>query len=298
MFTSKASLTRFIIHIIRFSYWVAHDFCLHSGFTRAGSIAYTMLLAFVPLTIVMVNIISFFPIFEQVLDPLENFIFLSFVPHADDAVLFYLHDFQLRAHDLSEISMIFLFITSVMTLMTLESNINEMWNVITPRRWGFSVLLHWSLMILGPLLLCASMFLTSFLHFNHWFNFPIYESLKWFPYVCSLFAFTLLYLSVPGCRVSVKAALGGGLFAAILFELAKKAFGIYTSYFPTYTLIYGTLAAIPLFLLWMYFCAFIFLLGAQVVHALQTHQSYQMLYSNIKILNFFAKLIEKAYHKL
>lgn len=289
------SVTRFFIHIIRFCYWVCYDFYTRSGFTRAGSLAYNLLLSFVPFAIVVFSVVSMFPVFDTIIGQLESFVFSNFVPHTGRVIFNYLEDFQKHAASLPWISFIFLFVTSIMLLMTAEGNVNEMWKVQRPRRFGFSLLVHWAVMTIGPLLLSASILLSSFITSGVWFQLHLYKGLILLPYVCSFVAFVFLYLSVPGCKVKFVPALLGGLFASILFELAKAIFVVYAEYFPTYQLVYGALATIPLFLLWLYFCSLIFLLGAQVVHGFQSHQAYQPLYSPIAWVNKILKLIEKLY---
>lgn len=292
------SVTRFLVHLTRFTYWVGHDFYVRNGLTRSGSLAYNLLLSFVPFVVVIVGIVSFFPIFNQLVHQIENFVFANFVPHTGEIILGYIHSFETQASGLPLISFIFLFITCMMMLLNLESNVNEMWQINQPRRFGFSLLLHWGLMTLGPIFLCASLLLTSFIVSATWFNWRfITAGFALLPYICSILAFMFLYISVPGCRVRLRAAFFGSVFASVLFELAKAIFSFYASYFPTYTLLYGALATIPLFLLWLYFCAFIFLLGAQVVHAFQTHQAYQPLNSPFQWLNKIFMVIEGIYNK-
>lgn len=291
------NITRFLVHLTRVTYWVSRDFYVRNGFTRAGSLAYNLLLSFVPFVIVALGIVSFLPIFDQMIHRIETFVFSNFVPHTGDIILSYLHDFQDHALTLPLISFIFLFITCMMMLMTLESNVNEMWQIQKPRRFGFSLLLHWLLMILGPIFLCASLLLTSFIVSSQWLEWHFSDAFTLLPYLCSTLAFIFLYMTVPGCRVRLRPACIGGVFASILFEFAKTIFSLYTEYFSTYKLLYGALATIPLFLIWLYLCSLIFLLGAQVVHAIHTRQAYQPLQSPFTLINKVFSIIEGFYNK-
>jgi membrane protein len=78
----------------------------------------------------------------------------------------------------------------------------------------------------------------------------------------------VLYVLVPAYRVPVKLAAIGGVLAAIAFEAAKYGFRFYIAHFPTYQLVYGPLAVLPLFLLWIYVSWIIVLVGAAITATL------------------------------
>jgi len=84
------------------------------------------------------------------------------------------------------------------------------------------------------------------------------------PFLFAMAAFTLLYYVVPYRRVSVRHAVLGGAVAGILFEIMKRGFALYITYFPTYKLVYGAFASIPVFLLWIYLSWVVTVLGAIV----------------------------------
>jgi membrane protein len=135
------------------------------------------------------------------------------------------------------------------------------------------VLIYWTLVTLGPLLFGVSLTLTSQL-----FS-ATTGLLSAVPFIGALFysvvsvalttgAYALLYMTVPNRWVDWRDALWGGLVAAIAFEVAKRVFAVFIRQFPTYAIIYGALAALPLFLLWMYLSWLITLVGALLTAAL------------------------------
>jgi membrane protein len=186
----------------------------------------------------------------------------------------YLNQFASKAKGLTTAGMIVLFVTSVMTMMTVESALNMIWRVPKPRPFAQRVLVYWAIITLGPLLIGVSLSISSYVftqssalatgHVP-----PLIEwaltgaALPW-----TVLAFALLYVYLPNCSVAWRDAVVGGLVAAVAFELAKRGFGYYVRRMPTYTAVYGAFALVPLFLLWVYLCWFITLAGATIVSAL------------------------------
>jgi len=266
------SLTDFLKNVCRFWWKTILDFYNAHGFIRSASLAYTTLLAIAPLSIIIISLVSFFPIFNRVIHQLENFIFKNFVPHTGDQVLKALERFQQHAHHLPWLSFIFMFFTAMMVLTTMESHLNELWGVSVKRSrsFGLSLLIHWAILTIGPILLCSSLFLSSLVLSNKWIALlPFSQLAVILPITCSFLAYMFLYVTLPCCKVKFAHAALGAFFAAIAFEAAKIGFGVYTTMMPTYSLVYGTLAVIPLFLLWLYLASVIFLLGSQVVNTLR-----------------------------
>jgi membrane protein len=242
----------------------------------AGSLTFTAMLALVPLATVAFALFTAFPIFSSFQQSLQIFLAEHLMPAQLNSEIFkYLNQFASKAKGLTTIGMILLFITAVMTMMTVESAFNVIWRVRKARPLAQRILVYWAIITLGPILFGVSLSISSYL-FTQSMTFtaaqritPVIEwALTGAALPLTALAFAILYVYLPNCRVEWRDAVIGGVTAAIAFELAKRGFGYYVRRIPTYTAVYGAFAAVPLFLVWMYLCWFITLTGAMIASAL------------------------------
>lgn len=249
-------------------------------FESAAMLSYTTLLAIVPLMAVVISVISAFPVFDQAVIELQDFIFQNFVPATGDVVQQYLDQFVERSAGMTGTGTAFLIITAILLMATIEKSLNRIWCVDRQRRLTSRLLIYWAVLTLGPLLIGASLGLSSYLvalpllapeFARSWLQ-GLFLGLT--PFMITLLAFTLIFIIVPNRRVQWHHALIGGLVSSILFELSKRGFVLYISHFPTYERLYGALATVPIFLIWIYLSWVVILLGASVTAALTTF-SYQ-----------------------
>jgi membrane protein len=241
---------------------------------NASALAYTTLLALVPLTTVSVALFAAFPIGDRAIEQLQDFVFQNFVPAAGEVVQDHLDQFSGKAAKLGGPSFLFLIITSLLLMASIDRAFNDIWRVQQERRPLTKFLVYWAVITVGPLLMGLSVAVTSYL-----LSLPLLTGaaesigaaswlLRLTPLLASTLAFTLLYSLVPLRRVPLGHAFAGGLTAALLFELAKRGFGAYLAYFPTYEAIYGALAAVPIFLVWIYLSWLVTLFGAELTFCL------------------------------
>jgi len=249
-----------------------HDRC----FEAAGALSYTSLLALVPLMAVILGVLSAFPVFDYGVEQLQDFIFSNFVPAAGDVVREYLNQFIARSTGLTGTGTLFLVVTAIILMATIEKSLNRIWRVDRVRHPTSRLVMYWAVLTLGPMLLGGSLGLTSYLAalplLAPEFARGTLQSglLLMTPPLVALAAFTLIFLLVPNRRVHWRHALAGAAFSALAFELSKRGFVLYISNFPTYERLYGALATIPIFLVWIYVSWVVILLGASLAAALTT----------------------------
>ena len=240
----------------------------------ASSLTFTTILSLVPVVTVALAVFTVFPGFSSFQKDLQSYFVQSFLP-ADmaETILTYINLFAEKAKSLTAAGIAFLVITALTTMLTVDRVFNEIWNVHRPRSLIAKISLYWSIITLSPLLIGASLSLSSIIFKGAYSD---VEEVRWItrllfsgtPYLLTVLAFTLLYSTVPNRPVRWKDALVGGGLAALLFEAFKTGFAYYITHFGGYTKLYGALAAFPVFLLWIYLSWIIVLLGATVVAAL------------------------------
>ncbi|PSB91960.1 YihY family inner membrane protein [Candidatus Pandoraea novymonadis] len=240
----------------------------------AASLTFTSVLSMVPLFAVAFALFTAFPIFNTFRDALQEFLLQELMPvSVNDQIFFYLNQFASKAKGMTAWGLISLMLTSIITLITIESTFNLIWRVPCARPLLQRILVYWGLLTVGPLLFGASLSISSYI-FSQTMSFVdripigITWMLSFLPLAMTSIAFTLMYIHMPNCKVDWRDALAGGGTAAVAFEIAKYGFGCYVRKFPTYAAIYGAFAAFPIFLLWIYVSWLVTLLGAMVASIL------------------------------
>ncbi len=240
----------------------------------AGSLTFTVVFAIVPMLTVAFAIFTAFPLFSSFRDSLDAYLIQSLLPQGvAETIMGYLNQFAAKSARLSAVGGIALIITAVSMMSTIERVFNQIWRVKSNRPFLQRLLLYWAIITLGPLVLGASFSVTAYLFatadsvVSH---LPLLGALFYtlISVLLTTFAFTLLYVAVPNRVVDWRDALWGGLLAGVALELAKRGFAIYVTKFPTYTIVYGAIAAVPIFLIWVYLFWMITLCGALVTAAL------------------------------
>ncbi len=255
--------------LIEFVRIVARRFAEERCLQIASSLTYTTLLAVVPIVTVALILMSAFPVFRELMEYIHQFLLKNMLPESAGAIAGYAQQFTKNAARLTAVGLAFLFVTAMIVLLTIDKAFNQIWRVPRPRSLIQRIFIYWALLTVGPVLIGASLSLTSWvvtLSLGLVRDVP-YASLvllKMVPIVLTGLAFSLLYITLPNRRVLLRDAFSGGFLAALAFEGMKRGFAAYVTQFPTYTLVYGAFASVPIFLLWIYLSWVVVLLGGVV----------------------------------
>lgn len=254
-----------------FARFLARRFVEDRCFETASGLAYATVFAMVPFAAAAFGVISTFPVFEAWSERLTGFLFSNFVPAAARTVEVWVRESAASASKMTLAGVIGLLVVALLLMKGIEDTFNRIWRVPSGRGPVARFLMYWAALTVGPLLVVVSLALSSYL-----FSLPMLADgaraagtlLRLTPFLLALFGFSCAYLIVPNRRVRLRDALAGGLLAALLFEASKSGLSLYLRQVPTYEQIYGALAVIPIFLLWVYLVWIAVLLGASLAASL------------------------------
>lgn len=236
----------------------------------ASSLTFTTTISLVPLFTVALAIFSAFPMFDRLQVTLQRWLVQSLVPpDIAKQVLSYLNQFAVKAGQMGWAGALVLLVTALALILTIDRKLNDIWRVRQSRPLTQRILVYWAVLTLGPLLLAGSLTVTSFVlgaSRGVVSTMPggvrlLLESVQ---LAIVTFGIAALYRYVPNTRVRWSHALIGALFVATGLELAKKLLALYLAQVPTYSVVYGTFATVPILLIWFYVAWVIVLLGAVV----------------------------------
>jgi membrane protein len=236
----------------------------------ASSLTFTTIMALVPLVTVALAVFTAFPMFAQLQGGLQQWLVTSLIPdNISRQVLGYLTQFAGKASRLGVVGLALLLATALALILTIDHTLNSIWRVRKRRHFGQRVLVYWSALTLGPVVLGVSLSVTSYaISASRGIVGVMPDSLE---ILLEALQFGLLsgglaamYHYVPNAHVKWRHAWAGGLFVAAGIELAKKLLAAYLGMVPTYSVMYGAFATVPILLIWIYVVWVIVLLGAVI----------------------------------
>ena len=265
------------IQFIRFVlYRFEADRCRES----AGSLTYTTLFAIVPMLTVFLVIVSSIKALEPARQQMQTWIYSNFLPKTSIAFDKALNAFTENSSNLTIIGILFLFVTTVLMLSSIELAFNRIWRVRQARGGIVGFMRYWTIISLGPIILGTAFVLSSTVTSMNilsnsvaGYQFDFAYVLLFISFTLTCLGFSLLYWTIPNRSVPIKSAVIAGIFSGVVFELLKNLFGFIMSNFTSYQLVYGAFAALPVFLLWIYTSWIVVLLGVQISYAITAFHS-------------------------
>ena len=265
----------------------------------AASLTYTSVLGLVPFLAVVLSLFTAFPLFADFQEALEQFLADNLMPPAvSDNIMAYLNQFAEKATGLTAVGSLALIVTSIMLLRTVDDAFNNLWNVKKQRPLRQRVLVYWAIISLGPILTGASLWASALLarrsaEVVEGLPVSVDIALSLFPLIATILGFAVLFFIVPNRGIRWRDALIGATVTALLLTALREGFAYYLTRFPSYTIIYGAFATIPIFLLWIYLSWLVILAGAMLTSILpsirqrrwaQTHYAGDQFIDALKVL--------------
>jgi membrane protein len=245
------------------------------GWTRAaGGLAFATVLGLVPIATVAFTVVAQFPVFQDFIRVLENYLLRYMLPSEASAIVQkYVVTMATGAAQLRGFWIVFVIITAVLMVDSVESEINEIWGIRRKRPIVRRILVYTAGVTAGPVLIGGAIFVIRWLLQASIAAVSLHESgiavlRDVVPFLIAVAFFTLLYYVAPARPVKWSHALISGTLAALASEASRVGFAWYVAHSPSYELLYGALAAFPIFLLWIFIFWMIVLAGAAVTASL------------------------------
>ena len=240
----------------------------------AAALSYSTSLAVVPALSLVFAVLAAFPQFNELRVRAQDFVIGNLVPDTGLRISDTLAGFIESAGQLTAFGAIGLIVTALLLLLTIEAAFNHIFRVIRPRRLLLRLLVLWTVMTVGPLLLGLSFSLSGYFSFARLLSNSTDESVLGLmlgsitPALLTWVALTFIYIVVPNRRVRLKDALMGAGIAALLLAGLRYGFAQVVVGMTSYQAIYGAVAAVPVFLIWVFLICVAVLAGAVITAAL------------------------------
>ena len=250
---------------------LSHRFAADRLGQTAGALTFTTLIALVPLLTVALAVVTAFPVFDQFQTVLQRWLVESLIPESiSRQVLGYLTQFTTKASRLGSFGFAALMVSAVALILTIDRSLNSIWRVRQQRAWGQRLLLYWAALTLGPLLVAAGLLtMASVITWSggslRYQGPGVKMALGALEFLLLWGGISTLYRLVPNTYVAWRPVLLGSFVTALVLEGARSVLAWYLASMPTFSLIYGTFATVPILLVWIYTTWVVVLLGAVLV---------------------------------
>lgn len=274
-------------------YCVSTSFMSHQGPLRASALTYTTVLSLVPFLAIAFSVLKGLGA-QNALEPILQ----QFAGDSEDTIsriIAYVNNTNMKS--VGAIGLVLLVVTVISLMGSIEEAFNAVWGVRETRSVQRRFSDYLSVVIVGPILLIAATSMTSSLQSqwmlqwliqNTYLGDAILLLFRLLPYLSVWIAMVFLYLFIPNTRIRFASAVTGGVIAGTAWELAQWGYFHFQVGVANYNAIYGTLAALPVFLVWIYTSWLIVLFGLEIVFAHQ-HRGHGLAGSNVFSLTTTAR---------
>jgi len=268
-------LQRVALRMLQILVVVIHDFRRDNCLMRASALTYTSMLSFVPLLAMMFAMLKGL----NVQNTLEPFILEKMAVGSQElvsAIIGYINNTHFGR--LGVIGLLALIATVIALLSNVEESFNHICGVRETRTLFRKFADYSSVILIGPILLVAAISMTTTLQSQTflqklldmlYMGDLIFLLFRVAPFVVMWLAFTALYIFMPNVRIRLGAALIGGVIGGTLWQLAQYGYVNFQVGVARYNAIYGTMAALPIFMVWIYVSWVIVLLGLEITYVCQ-----------------------------
>ncbi len=248
-------------------------FNYYKGMQSASALSYSTLFAIIPITAVLFFFFLQIDLFVPVVDYVREQLLLQLSPGSRVRVEEYLLKTIQNISSVSYFTFAIIFFSAIWLSISIEKTLDQIWQVKVPHHLALRIPAHIILWLFAPVLMALSITASTWLisiSYLHQFTDQVSLFSHLFPWLITSVTLFLLYYFVPNTYVNHKTASLSALFSGLLFEISKVLFSIYITEFAIYDKLYGALAALPIFMLWLFISWMIILWGASFCITLQS----------------------------
>ncbi|MFT6834005.1 MAG: membrane protein [Francisellaceae bacterium] len=253
--------------------WVIKEYCQTQCTLHAASLSFKSLLAVIPFLMASLLILSNLPMFNNWQHEFQTLILNSAIPNVNgDVIIKYINQLTMNRNSIPITASAGLFVVIMLMLRNIEVALNQIWGIKKQRPIIRALITYLIVIIISPLLLLTGMTVSTYILSMQWLDSFTYgyalQLLGFLPILFNMIAFVCVQWLLPYKKIPLKHVIIGALFFAIMFDILKNLFGLYVTNLPTYQMIYGAMAIIPLFMLWVITSWQLFLFSAIVIKGL------------------------------
>jgi len=282
-------LKKWLFRILKMLYITFSRFTRDNCVLHASALTYTSLLSLVPILALMFSLL-------KGIDAQKYFkiLLLKGVAANQMTVVNFIMKYMQNANatKLGTFGALSLMLTAILVLTTIEKSFNVIWGVKNTRDFFRKFTDYLSALIIGPVLFVGAMSATTliklpkFLDGIEFVSIIYSKTLQYSPYIMLWIAFTFFYIFIPNTKVKLIPGALGGIIAGTLWQIAQVLYIDFNQYMITFKIIYGGLAVLPIFLIWIYISWVIVLFGAELSFAAQNVTNYRSSIENVKLTPF------------